>query len=97
MGQQLRQLDARLAGALESEGRAEEIAGLGMKMNLQIAAVAGAVEAVQLRFRIKKVHLAWTAVLKEADHGGGAGRMVRRTRRKRICGRSRFSVAVLSE
>ena len=53
----------RLAEALKTIRRTEDIAGLGVEMRLQVAAIGSSVVAGQRRFVIEQVHLTGAAVL----------------------------------
>ena len=75
-GEDFTDLDAALAAAAEGEGRAEQIAGLAL--TLQVAARDGlAAVLLQHRFGIESVHLRGTAVEKEKDDVFGRSLEVR--------------------
>src|SRR5262249_9754567 len=64
------QLHSALAVLFELEGASQNVSGLFVEMDFEIAARVGlAVPFRQLGFGIEQVHLAGTAVLKQTDDG----------------------------
>ena len=72
-GQQLGELDPRLALPGELEGRGEQVARLLVEVDLQPARVGLAVPLRQLGLGVEQVHLARPAVLEQADDRLGPG------------------------
>src|SRR5205823_5332378 len=71
-GQKFGEGDSGLAGWRKSERRFQELAGLFVEMNFQLAGMILAIAFVQLRLGIEQIHLAWPAMLKEANDRFGA-------------------------
>src|SRR5205823_783571 len=68
------------------ERRGEQLAGLGVEVDLELVGVGLAVLPGQLGLGVEQVHLAGPAVLEQADDGLCLGGVVRRLRGQRVGG-----------
>ena len=82
--EELRQLHAALAMRTKLVGRAQDIAGLLVEVDLQVASRIGlATPAIQSGLGVEEVHLAGPAMLEQADHGPRPGPPMGRRRGSR--------------